>query len=314
MKSKLLSRSASAVALMALALAQGFASASAFAQEAPLPKPLTEAEVRTKYQNCARGYYSGPRPGKARYTKDNFLWVVTPKFAADFCMPSEFVSDELKGAEAVAFRIVEDMDEERCGWGGRESVCGRAKELRFEIYYRNGAVPKRSEAAEWYRGVRSSKMLIAMQQPEWDAAKRQAQAKRLGGIFHESPFSSQFGLVGVQGEKVVWPIVSLHLESYFEEIFEGIDYVSVQGSTGFFTNPRMEKLGVKKFVIAVRRPDDRYHTNDQRPLNGFAHVIELPEAFTEKVRLADKTRGTNIEALGRAAFGLPPAPEVSQSK
>jgi hypothetical protein len=76
----------------------------------------------------------------------------------------------------------------------------------------------------------------------------------------------------------------------------------------------MEKLGVKKFVIAVRRPDDRYHTNDQRPLNEFAHVIELPETFTEKVRLADKTRGTNIEALGRAAFGLPPAPAASQSK
>ncbi len=103
---------------------------------------LTEAQVREKYQNCPNGYYSGPRPGKARYTKDNFLWVVTPEFARKFCMPPEFVSAELKGAEAVAFRIVEDADEEICGWGGREQVCARMKELRFEIYLKNGLLSK----------------------------------------------------------------------------------------------------------------------------------------------------------------------------
>ena len=30
------------------------------------------------------GYYSGPRPGKNRYTKDEYLWVVTPEFAAGY--------------------------------------------------------------------------------------------------------------------------------------------------------------------------------------------------------------------------------------
>lgn len=88
---------------------------SALAQD-PRPvgteRTLSEAEVKAKYQNCPNGYYSGPRPGKARYTNDNFIWAVTPEFAGKFCMPPEFVSSELKGAEAVAFRIVEDSDEE----------------------------------------------------------------------------------------------------------------------------------------------------------------------------------------------------------
>ena len=65
------------------------------AQLAPLPTPapaasqVSEAELRAKYQSCPLGYYSGPRPGKNRYTKDEYLWVVTPEFAAAYCMPSE---------------------------------------------------------------------------------------------------------------------------------------------------------------------------------------------------------------------------------
>ena len=130
---------------------------------------LSEAEVWAKYQSCPNGYYSGPRPGKARYTKDNFVWVVTPEFARKFCMPPEFVSSELKGAEAVAFRIVEDADEERCGWGGREEVCSRGKELRFEIYIRSGLLPKERDVPYYHPAQLPSAMLITESEKEFDA-------------------------------------------------------------------------------------------------------------------------------------------------
>eukprot|EP01041_Mallomonas_annulata_P026777 gene26777-48206_t len=103
---------------------------------------LTQAQVKTQYENCPSGHYTGPRPGKARYTKDPWLWVVTPEFARKFCMPPEFVSSELQGAEAIAYKMVQNQDEEVCGWGDNPDVCRRASEHRFEIYYKNGTIPK----------------------------------------------------------------------------------------------------------------------------------------------------------------------------
>ena len=265
---------------------------------------LSEAEVWAKYQSCPNGYYSGPRPGKARYTKDNFLWVVTPEFARKFCMPPEFVSSELKGAEAVAFRIVEEADEERCGWGGREEVCSRGKELRFEIYIRSGLLPKERDVPYYHPAQLPSAMLITESKKEFDATLRRATLKpRLGAV---GPFeTSQFGLNGFRDGKVVWPIATLYAELYYEELFGGIDYLAVQGLTGRFTNSRMEALEVKRFFIVVRRPGDGKNS-DGRSVDEFAHVIELPERFTDQVQTADKTRGLNIEELGKRALGLKP--------
>jgi lipopolysaccharide/colanic/teichoic acid biosynthesis glycosyltransferase len=41
-------------------------------------------------------------------TKDIHVWVYTSKFAKRFGMPKEWVDDELKGAEALAYRL--DLD------------------------------------------------------------------------------------------------------------------------------------------------------------------------------------------------------------
>ena len=104
---------------------------------------------------------------------------------------------------------------------------------------------------------------------------------------------------------MVWPIATLYAELYYEELFAGIDYLAVQGLTGRFTNPRMEALEVKRFFIVVRRLRDGKNS-DGRSVDEFAHVIELPERFTDQVRAADKTRGLNIEELGKRALGLKP--------
>ena len=103
---------------------------------------LTAEEGQARYQNCPSGNYAGLRPGKTRYTKDPWIWAVTPQFAAEFCMPPEFISVELKGAEAVAYKMVQDQDEIVCGWGGKAEVCSPGTEHRFEIYYKTGSNPK----------------------------------------------------------------------------------------------------------------------------------------------------------------------------
>lgn len=290
-----------AVALRSAALA-GVHSASAETAVEPSVRMLTDAEVKAKYQNCPLGYYSGPQPGKARYTKDNYIWTVTPDFARKYCMPTHFVSPDLNGAEAVAFRIVEDADEERCGWGGRAEVCARMNELRFEIYLKSRLLPKVLDAPYFHEALLPSALLLTKSDEAFAAALLRArQKKRAGalGVFE----TSQFGLDGFIDRKVVWPIVGLHPRIYFEEVFENIDYVALEGSAGFFTNPRMEKLGVTRFHIVVRKLGDKTRS-EGRPITDFAHVIELPEAFTEQIRAADKERGMKIEELGKRALGV----------
>lgn len=262
-----------------------------------------QANVEQQYKNCPNGYYSGPRPGRVRYTKDPWLWVVTPQFAQKFCMPPEFVSTELKGAEAVAFKISERQDEEVCGWGDKAEVCSREKNLRFEIYTA-AKLPKARNVPYFSPAKLPSNLLISSTEKERKALDRSVkETPRVGalGVFE----TQQIGLHGIKDGKVVWPIVTLYTQLYYAEVFEGLDFLAVEGSTGFFTNPRMEKLDIRRFVIAFRIPGEP-KKSDGRPVNEFAHVIELPESYTDKVRVADKARGMNIEELGKRALGIAP--------
>jgi len=305
-------------ALVIVGLVLGFAihaqaqEASGSGVAAPATTPLlTEAEVKAKYRTCPDGYYSGPQPGKARYTKDNFIWVVTPEFARRFCMPAEFVSAELKGAEAIAYRVVEDPYEEHCGWGGRQEVCGRMREHRFEIYFDQNANVPRAENIDVSMRPRYPSAKLITQDPKkyqerW-LERRKNPALRSNDRVWPAFDLNQFGMDGVQDGRIAWPIVSFTEYEYSRSILPGISYVSLQGSMGFFANPRKEKLGITKFVITVANVGDKSLKDLGRPLTDFAHVIELPESFSEKLRAIDKTRAINIEELGKRALGIKPS-------
>lgn len=61
---------------------------------------------------------------------DPNVYVYNAEFAQRFQMPQEWVSDELKGADAVAFRVVPGY--KTCGWGGDPQAC-REDEVRCEM-------------------------------------------------------------------------------------------------------------------------------------------------------------------------------------
>ena len=279
------------------------------AQPEPGAAKLTEQEVRAKYQNCANGYYSGPRPGKTTYTKDKWVWAVTPEFAKNFCMPAEFVSTELKGAEAVAYKLVEDQIEERCGWGGSAEVCGRRTEHRFEIYYRNGTIPKEREVPYFHVAHLPSKMLISTTQKEWTAKEKSLKTKpRVGAL---GPFySQQFGLQSIADGRVAWPLGTLGPEIYYEDLFEGIDYLALEGASGFSRLEGWIQSGARKFVITVRKDaggDYSKPRSHQMPLSDFALVIELPQSMTDRIIATDQARGINLKAMAQQAAS-PAAP------
>lgn len=297
---------------VAIVLAMAALSASAqssYTGVASVPKvgesALPDAELKTRYQNCPLGNYAGYRPGKARYVKDRYIWAVTPAFAKTHCMPPEFVSEELKGAEAVAFKLVPGGFGENCGFGGKAEVCSQGVDLRFEIYISRDVklpvknevdftAPSRAHRFDSYSLIGHSPLVQKLGRERFQANPAAWTLDRFE--------TNAFGLAGIQDDKVVWPITTLYLDEYRGKLYDGnIDFIALQGSTGNFRNARMEKLNIREFVIVMRGLGDRSSSTD-RSLAEFAHIIRLPVAMSDLIRAMDKSRGDDWEALGKRAL------------
>lgn len=264
-------------------------------------RPLNEAEIKAKYQNCPDGYYSGPRPGKARYTKDEYLWVVTPEFAAAYCMPSEFVDKTLRGAEAIAYKPVQEGSE-NCGFGGNKEACSRRTAHGFEIYYKSSLkLPSVSETKYSYGAfymIESSKHLLSRNRIPTPSEAEKYEAERPG---RQTKFRG-WGLVGVKGNKPVWPIAAYREIQYIEELLPGYNYLSMEGSMGFFSNPRGEKQGANQFVLVLDKPGETRKDEERDLRTDYGHVIYLPETFVDKIRQVDKQGYAQFQNLLRQAL------------
>lgn len=110
---------------MALALAMAITAALAEAPAGTTVPPLTNepASEKTSYET---------RNLKRRdvHDMDPNVYVYSRDFARRFQMPEQWISDDLKGAEAVAFRAVAGY--RSCGWGGNPEAC-RNDEVRCEM-------------------------------------------------------------------------------------------------------------------------------------------------------------------------------------
>ncbi len=264
-------------------------------------RPLNEAEIKAKYQNCPDGYYSGPRPGKARYTKDEYLWVVTPEFAAAYCMPPEFIDKTLRGAEAIAYKPVQEGSE-NCGFGGNKEACSRRTAHGFEIYYKSSLkLPSVSDTKYSYGAfymIESSKHLLSRNRIPTPSEAEKYEAERPG---RQTKFRG-WGLVGVKGNKPVWPIAAYREIQYIEALLPGYNYLSMEGSMGFFSNPRGEKQGANQFVLVLDKPGETRKDEERDLRTDYGHVIYLPEAFVDKIRQVDKQGYAQFQNLLRQAL------------
>lgn len=255
--------------------------------------PSANVDLEAQYKSCPEGYYSGPRPGRVRYTKDEYIWVVTPEFAASYCMPPEFVDKNLKGAEAIAYKPVYE-GYENCGFGGQKEVCSRHMAHGFEIYYKsNLKLPSVSETKYSHSApymLQDSIGLFTTRRIKTDKERDAWKAERPG---IQNKFKG-WGLIAVKGHKPMWPIVSLGQVQYAEGILPGYNYISLEGSMGNFDNPRRQKLGLTEFAIVMDRPGDVRNDEEKDLRTDYGHVIYLPPSLIDKVR--------QVDTAGRVAF------------
>ncbi len=254
-------------------------------------------------KSCADGYYTGPRAGRKNYSHDEYIWTVTPAFAERFCMPPELVDEDLKGAEAIAFRMSTETGLfDRCAVIDGEEKCSGENELRFDIFLRSDLnLPAANPEVKFFDGSRDD--------AGWHISLKERLSRRkryIAGEYHlppgmiphfENPFyypdqGNYFLLIGVYQGKGKWPITGLKEWSYRANWAKDLDLVVIQEHPSFgFDNPRMQALNIRQFAIVINKRADTRNDWDKRVPEDYAHVIWLPEKFFEKVRAAATARG-----------------------
>lgn len=262
----------------------------------------SHASGEAKYRNCPRGFYSGPRPDRVHYTKDRFFWVVTPEFAAQFCMPTEYVSTELKGAEAIAYELVRDPSGEViCSRVDKKEVCSDGGGVHsFEVYYKTGEFPRRRE--ENYMHLADMQSLILISRTLQESKDLESRVRASPVIGARSVFNpEQFGLQSVFEGKIAWPLGTLYSDIYYREALTGLDYVRLRGASGFSKNPGYQKSGTKKFVITVRKEPDPSagKASWKMEMSEWARVIEIPKSMVDRIILRDMESGVDGADISR---------------
>ena len=225
-----------------------------------------------KYR-CPDGEYRGPEAGKTSYVKDEFSWFVTRDFAKRFCMPESFVDDQLKGAEAIAWRV-KPSEEAFCTLRDGKETCTRKTLFELDLYLKNSLDLPRSypEVGSYWNDVHqftSSGQLITTSQGIKNAYGRDK------GTYRDPPGATPpfFAFGGLESSKRVTflylrvlPQGTLNVQTNFIEdyfsgnLLEGINLVSLRGSTalglGTIEDPRNPNRDIRKFAIGVIREVD----------------------------------------------------------
>lgn len=268
------------------------------------------ATANTPEPPCPDGRYQGrAAPGQSRYYKDHYVWAVTREFAKRFCMPDEFIVEDLKGAEAIAYRH-RPGDGEVCEMRSGKEVCEpRPRSHWIELYVRSSAnIPKYDPRVEYYvQDYPTSGSLIASNQNLRNNAAREK------GLFKD-PLGKSRPYLGIgnvaNGKRTVFSYLARDdaktyqeraaalVERYYQKNwYEGIDLIAIDGwSAGNIAGSQFREANLG-YSIGIRSEDHR-HGKLAYP-DDFYHVIELPRRIWQVINTVDRERGDAFEKAVR---------------
>ena len=248
---------------------------------------LNSDEIKAKYRNCSEGYYSGPQVGKARYMKDDYLWVVSAEFAKRYCMPPEFIDPQLKGALAIAYKPVYE-GRESCGFGGQKEVCGRRAAHGFEIYFDDKTqIESASDTKYNYSAfymLDTSKQLLSQNEIE-HPKYHEAWLKDRPGAQNRFKLPG-WGIAVANNNKIIVPFIACREVQYIDSVLPHINFLSLECTLGMngFSNPRLPKPEGREYWLDLAKAgDDR----DDQTAQELAHYIVLPDRLVKEVERVD---------------------------
>lgn len=109
--------------------------------------------AQAQTQDLGRSYADRQNPLLSKsgpiYMDPN-VYAYTAEFAQRFQMPDQWITPDLKGADAVAWRMMPSYQE--CGWGGDPKACRQVMECKIDLYFdhRRNPLPWDPTRAERY--------------------------------------------------------------------------------------------------------------------------------------------------------------------
>lgn len=119
--------------------------------------PEEQIDTLERVSNWRTSFTSAGMARSGPYTRDPHVWVYTRDFAERFGMPEEWISEELTGVEAAAWRMTK-TGYVTCGWGGKTSACKEEAVPILELYF-----DVREVKLPWARWSRQSDILALIQ-------------------------------------------------------------------------------------------------------------------------------------------------------
>lgn len=255
---------------------------------------LLTQTVSAQAQDPGRSYADRQNPRLSQsgpiYMDPN-VYAYTAEFAQRFQMPDQWIAPDLKGADAVAWRMMPSYQE--CGWGGDPKACRQVMECSIDLYFdhQRNPLPWDLRRPERYTFIFGSSIRFlsnaprreALNHPNYPVAKRKLhEPRRLGDHFaaDDSPFiDPQSGkglsiqyfshLVGRSG----WAYEPL--TGYDKEVFPGMALVTL-------LDPGCE--GEKAAYAWAARGLDAFSLQDK----SIVHAVLLPPSWRERITQAAK--------------------------
>lgn len=271
------------------------------------------ATQEKQWQSCEGGYYTGPRQGRRNFTNDKYLWVVTPQFAKRFCMPEHLVSNDLKGAEAIAFRMVDGADMDMCGVDDDgKANCSENSKGRFEIYLSQSLnLPAANPGVRFYEGARTTSDWHIVEKERVSRSNRYARGEyqipagempRFRNPYSHPNPGHRFALIYAHEGKGRWPVGSLWEVGFRGDWNQGMDMLILEDTVGIgfaweqrFYEPEKVQQGTRngQYLIVMDSGDSQSGGKkswEKAIPQDHAHVIYLPHEYGQLVRQAAMRR------------------------
>lgn len=261
--------------------------------------------------------------------EDNNVWVYTRTFAERFGMPERWISDDLEGAEAVAYRV-EAQNVRYCGYFGEPDNCRTDYLCTFDLYLsdkESRKLPwKTDRAVEFAKEDTSVPFLSAQSRTDqkgWIEEEQRYDRSRLNiGLDSISWVSGR-----PRNDKVFSEASDgVRVMAYDRELFAGLAYIKLALDCGIATEEHNVRLFfqekrpmhadfgyryVGKAIKASPENEQRFRKAKEiwfrkQFLGDVPHTLSLPDNYLARINEYDrkeyepKSLATEVERrLGR---------------
>ena len=213
---------------------------------------------------------------RGTYRKDTNVWVYTSAFAKRFGMPQQWIDNDLKGAEALAYRLDLDVYGTKCGYFSDVESCRPSTACVVDMYIDDKAnLPWNNKARYANMYGRKSNALLWPQDPNDKPAYLYRRTKR------GQQYKMGLDVVYVSGSKI--PLNNYYPLEYDRDIYKNLDYISGSMTCGSFGKSRDIKIKIKK-------PPLRDNGSIIYNKGKVTHAITIPNSFMQRIEAYDKAQ------------------------